>query len=56
MVLVVIHAKLYETAKFVRPIERERINCSLISVAISVTLKSNRSLRLSSPTLGSVAG
>ena len=39
---------MYGTAKFVRPRERGRINCSLISVTISVTLKSSRSLHLSS--------
>ena len=46
--------KMYETAKFVSPIGR--INCSLISVTISVTLKSSCSLRLSSLTLGTAAG
>ena len=49
-----IHSKpMYETAKLVSPIERGRINCSLITVTISVTLKSSRSLSL---TLGDAAG
>ena len=37
---------------FVSPIKKGRINCSRISVTISVILMSSRSLRLSSLTLG----
>ena len=46
-----IHAKLYETAKFVRPIERGRTICSLISSLLHTEVEP-----LSSPTLGAAAG